>query len=633
MAKRKDSPPPAARKAAALDPLATISLLLAAALAYANSFRGVFVLDDLYSILDNASIRSLRHPLAVLFAPTNATRPVVALSLAVNYAISGLEPWSYHAFNVLVHGLAAVTLYRLLRRMLPQMVPAWQTEAGDHRAGLLAWATALLWAVHPLQTQAVDYVIQRAEAMMGLFFLATIYSVVRALQPDQDRRAAVRWQITAVIACALSMGCKQVAAAAPVLALLYDRTFASGTFRAALRRRPLIYAGMAASYALVPLGLALALKNDTAGAGVHGIGRWDYLASQFHVISHYLWLSVWPATLCFDYGWPVARRASEILPYGLLIGGLGAATLWCLTLARAASARAWGFLGAWFFLILAPTSSFMPIVDLAAERRLYLPLAAVILAAVLGLHGICTRAGKRAAFPAVVILLALVLGGLTLRRNADYRSVAGLWADTARKRPDNVRAFNSWGQGLEDEGRTEEALPKFRRALALQPDLAKAHHDVAHALDVLQRQRGDLGNVAASREIEHEYREALRYDPGFDTALYNLALFHHDRGDLPTARALYEKLLQLHPAYVAGHYNLGNLLYSQQQYAAAAAQFSEVLRYRPEAVDAWCNRGVAELALGQFVAARDDLTHALSLDPQNAFAHANLATVLRELGR
>ena len=157
-------------------------------LANAGTFSVPFLFDDSSSVLDNASIRSWPTLAELMSPPANGTtggRPVLNLTFAVNYAISGLEPWSYHAINLLIHILAALTLFGLVRRTL--LLGSLRSRWGDS-ATWFAAIVALIWALHPVQTQSVTYISQRAESLMGLFYLATLYCFIRGL----EGRASVR---------------------------------------------------------------------------------------------------------------------------------------------------------------------------------------------------------------------------------------------------------------------------------------------------------------------------------------------------------------------------------------------------------------------------------------------------------
>src|SRR5262249_45547999 len=155
---------------------AAILIVCAGGLSYLNGFQGEFVFDDRDLIVNNPFIRHLWPPWPALFAPINVGRPLVSLSTALNYAVSGLEPWSYHALNLIIHVLAALALFVIVDRTL-------RTDKLSTRFGadstMLALVAALIWTVHPLQTQSVTYIIQRGESLMGLFYLAALYCSIR----------------------------------------------------------------------------------------------------------------------------------------------------------------------------------------------------------------------------------------------------------------------------------------------------------------------------------------------------------------------------------------------------------------------------------------------------------------------
>ena len=248
----------------------------------------------------------------------------------------------------------------------------------------LALAIALLWTVHPLQTGAVTYIIQRTESLVSLFFLLTLYCVIRGTTSTERARG---WNVAAVLSCLLGMGTKEVMATAPLVVLLYDRAFLSGSFRAALALRRGLYAALAATWGIVIwLLIATGFHGNTTGFGVTGFTASSYLLTQPGVLARYLRLAFWPVGQCLDYGWPPAQWPGEVVLPGLLIVGLLGLTVWALV-----KRPALGFLGATFFLILAPTSSFVPIRDAAFEHRMYLPLAALVTLVVLGVYWLCDR--------------------------------------------------------------------------------------------------------------------------------------------------------------------------------------------------------------------------------------------------
>jgi hypothetical protein len=309
-------------------------------------------------------------------APANSgvtSRPIVTLSLALSYALDGMNVRGFHIVNLAIHILAGLLLYGIVRRMLEgEKLSARYGGA----ASWLAAAAAGIWLVHPLQTESVTYIIQRAESLMGLFYLLTLYCCIRGF----EARHAARWFLAAVIACAFGMGSKEVMVTAPVLVLLYDRIFVAPTFGQIFRQRWGLYAGLFATW-LVLGALLAAMRVEDQTVLVSDLTPWRYAITQFEVIVHYLRLSFWPHPLVLDYLWPLADNIPSVLPWAIVVLMLVAATVWALL------RQAWaGFWGAWFFLVLAPTSTVVPIADAAFEHRMYLPLAAVAVLAVMGTY-------------------------------------------------------------------------------------------------------------------------------------------------------------------------------------------------------------------------------------------------------
>jgi tetratricopeptide (TPR) repeat protein len=553
---------PTTRRALQLGGLA-IPLLLAAGLsAYHNSLQGAFVLDDLPAIPLNATIRTLWPPSAVLSPPAEAAvagRPLVNLSLALNYALSGESVGSYHAFNLAIHLLAALVLFGIIRRTLGGPGPEIRQATG------IATAAALLWVVHPLTSESVDYTIQRTELLMGLFVLLTLYCAIRGF----DSPGRPGWYAAAVGAFALGMGSKEVIVVAPVIVLVYDVLFRSPSLSDAFRRHWRLYAGFAGVLVLFVLLVATRFRRVFAGMVGRAVTPWDYALTQSGVIFHYLRLALWPHPLVADYdGWPIAASAVSVLPYLAVVVALVALTLWGL-----ARRQKLAFLGVWFFFILAPTSSFRPIhSEIAGERRMYLPLAAVVVLLALAGRSLLSRWGApRTAAIAAVAVLAVTLALVTVRRNHDYRTTLSFWSDVVEKRPDNPRARMWLGDYFLKQGRSAEALANLTEAVRLRPASAKAQYDLA----IL------LANQGKMDEAIGHYRETLRIFPANSSAHNNLAAALESRLDLDGAVEHYREAIRLDPGHVFAHYNLARVLITQGQTAEASEHLEAAIRLQP----------------------------------------------------
>jgi Tfp pilus assembly protein PilF len=565
------------------------------AVAFSNCYAVPFVLDDTCSIVDNLSIRRwwvldevLRPPGS---AVTTVGRPILNLSLALNYACGGVRYlWAWHATNVVIHLLVACTLFGIVRRTLrlPGISDALRSQADP-----LALGITLLWAIHPLQVESVTYLVQRAESLVGLFYLLTLYCVLRG----SESQRAWGWNATAIVCCAVGMGTKEVMVSAPVVVWLYDATFLAGTFAGALRQRWKLYAGLAGTWSVMALCVAMSIgRGHSAGFGF-GMTPWEYSRTQFVNIVEYLQVSLWPSPLILDYGTDTVNEMSLWLPAGIFVGALFLGTLAALRMCR------WvGFLGIWMFAILSPTSSFVPVFgQTGAQHRMYLPLAAVI--ALLVIAGRLATVGafrrlrggppqwmiglSRGLVPAMVVLL--VIG--TLWRNETYRTTQSIWLDTVQKRPASWRAWTNLGRAHLDAGDLRRAEQALVHSLELAPRNSVAHNKLGEVYHLTQRNQAAY--QAFSNAIECEPNMALAYN------------------------------------------NRGLVLKDLQEYTAAYADFNRAISLQPRQSEPYNNRGALSAQLENFDSALADLTRSLELAPQPPpfYTYFNRAGILERLGQ
>jgi Flp pilus assembly protein TadD len=563
------------------------ALIVAAVVAvYANSMRGPFVFDDVPAIVQNESIRKLWSP--GIFNPpggqgeTVGGRPLLNASFAVNYAISGLDTWSYHATNVAIHALAALVLFGLVRRTVRVScngATAQRTDAAmprtDASATWFALAVALAWALHPLCTGAVSYVVQRAESLCGLFYLLAVYCFSRAVFPGNAGGGVrapgnARWLAASVVACFAGVAVKEVAVTIPVIVFLYDRTFVAGSFRGAWRARRGFHFAMMASWILVVL---LMVSQDGRGmsAGYAAGMSWrEYAFTQCWAVVRYLRLAFWPAGQLFDHGILLARDAAGVWPRALVLACLLCATAW--TLARR---PATGFLGAWFFVILAPTSSVVPVVtQTVAEHRMYLPLVAVVVL-VLGM----VRRHAARFLPAAAVAVAVLLGAATVARNATYRSEESVWRDVTEKNPASARAWANLGVALQRDGRPAEAREFYGRAISLNPNHAFAHGNLGGILVREGKMAEAIPHLRIATRLEPDAPD-MRFSLGVALAAEGKA--RAMAGRMAEAEALLREAVRVQPGNVEAHGNLGNVLLMLERADDAIREYGEVLRLKPD---------------------------------------------------
>jgi Flp pilus assembly protein TadD len=531
-------------------------IIAAGLLAYHNSFSGEFIFDDLTEIVDNPRIRQLWPPWTAL---SGTSRPIVQLSLAVNYAVGGLNPWGYHAVNLAIHVVAGLILFGLLNRSLRWHDPVAGKADG---ASWLSLVAAVIWVVHPVQTESVTYIVQRAESLMGLFFLLTLYCVARAAESAR----ADWWNAAAVASCALGMASKPVMVAAPVMVLLYDRVFMAKSVRRALRERRGLYAGLFLGWVL--LGVLLARTRheweSSAGLALPDVTATTYALSQPAVVLHYLRLSIGPAGQCLDYAWPAASDFGDAFPAIAAVGSLVAIVVWGFWRKPKV-----GFWGAWFFITLLPSSSVIPLADLAFEHRMYIPLAGLVVLGVTGGRAVFERVARRlrlqaAAQSAVQTVVAggivLALIALTAIRNESYRDAVGMWNDVIAKRPDNARARYELGNVWMRRGRFEEAAASYRQALQIAAGYAMAHANLATA----------LAAQGSTEEAIGHYFQALQTRPELFEAQQNLGVLLVQRGDVGAAIHHLQAAVRLRPDLVEPHLSLADAL-------ARAGRFDEAI--------------------------------------------------------
>ncbi len=669
--------------------LAGLLIVAAVAAAYANSWSTPFVFDDFQAITQNPTIRHLDRLGDVLSSPAYATgaigRPMVSLSLAVNYALGGNEPRGYHLFNTLIHALGALALFGIVRRTLLRLPPDAERKALPTWG--LALAVALLWALHPLLTESVTFVIQRSESLMGMFYLFTLYGFVRSV----DSPTPWRWQVFSLVACVAGMATKEVMVSAPVLVLLYDRTFVAGSFRAAWQQRGRYYLALAATWGMLLLVVLNAGHRGGSAGFDRGVTAWDYALTQCRAILLYLRLSLWPSPLVVDYGTTVVRSLGEVWWQAVVLVALVMGTFVALVRRPVI-----GFLAFWFFAILAPSSSVVPLVtQTIAEHRMYLSLAAVVTLVVLGTY---RWLGPRAAWAWLGVAVQL-------------------WTVTVAHEPRNPRAQSSLGCALAMEGRNAEAEPHLAEAVRLNPDYPEALYNLGNFLfrqfrpaeavkpltDAIRLQpkyfeaefvlAGALVQLGRGAEaLEHfettvrlrpnyvearlmygktltmmgrldeardQFEQGLRFQP--NNAALNLglgntfALSNHwaeaqpyfaaaaaAQPDLAAAHSAlgealgrtgrpeeavrsFESAVRLEPGSVPDHFNLGNALFALRRFAEAAEHYAAVVRLRPDFAEAHNNLGNTLMQLGRFSEAGAQYEETLRINPNYAPARNNLA--------
>ena len=463
---------------------------------------------------------------------------------------------------------------------------------------------------------------------MGMLYLLTLYCAIRGFSSDRSDRSDKSdksdraWYSAAILACALGMGTKEVMATAPIMVLLYDYVFVSGSFKDALRKRWGLYAGLAATWLIVGAFILSTIENVQADAAK--VPAVQYALAQPGVILHYLRLAFRPHPLVMEYSWPRVDSALRVAPHALVLAALFGGSVWGLW-----RRRWWGYAGAWFFVVLAPTSSVLSLgPHMAFEHRMYLPLAAVVAVA-----GIGTVRGVRQvlrhtrfrdiAAACVVVMAAGVLLPVTRARNRDYRDEERLWRENVRARPQSADAHVNLARAIAEKGRPSEAIPWFEAALRIEPGHVRGLYNWGKAV-------AGLGRHA---EAEALLRRSLEADPKYSPAYLNLGLALAAQGKLDEAIEVYRTAVRADPRSAPAYNNLGMMHRRRGQSEEAVRAFRRATELAPGMAAAWNNLGIGLVACGRADDAIPNFVQAVKLDPGRASAYYNWGVALLELDR
>jgi len=554
------------------------ALVAAGVVSYFNALNGPFIFDDVGAVVQNSSIRQLSTagPLSPPANTSVAGRPLVNLSFALNYAAVGLDPFGYHIFNLALHLTCGVLFFIIVRKTLELI------RAGETDAEWVAFGSALLWIVHPLNSEAVDYVTQRTELMMAACYLSALYAAIRAFGSQSSV-----WTWIATLSCIAGVACKETIVTAPIAIAFYDRAYLFESYASAFRVRGRLYLALCSSWVLAAL---LLIRGGQSAAGGFTSTRWSvasYVLHQPGMILHYLWLAVWPRALTLYYGWTLptsfAQNAAAIGVVALIVAGIAA--LWFYN-------RRLAYPAVWVFVTLAPTSSVIPIAtEVGAERRMYLPLAGIVTLVVLGVRGVARRSappGRSVRWANLALMvLAAVLCARTVNRNRDFASALVMARSVLASWP-TANAHYLVGTELAAAGERREAIAELRRATA---DYPPAHFDLGRVL--VESGESDEGVTELQRFIEQE-------------------------PDALAARAA-EGLI-------------GDALASRQAFADAIPHYRRYLEAYPNDIAGWTGLGVALAASGQASAATEAFRSVARLNPGDAHAEINLARSMIDAG-
>ncbi len=563
--------------------LYVLMIAVVGALTYSNSFSIPFLFDDHFAIVGNPEVRSL-EPFGRFFSQS---RGLPHLLDTLNFRWGGESVWGYHCVNVAIHLINAILVYllALLTLRLPIHDGRYQS-----RAPVLALLIALIFVVHPLQTMAVSYIVQRAESLAAMFYLLALLVFAAGRSGRIPIRGAALGAVLLGIGF-LGILSKETVASLPLALILYHFCFlrdrdaqGDGSWRLALLLvLPVLYGVFLARHFLLPgFGDDGAQSSwmyiPSAGLGVEGVTPWRYCITQFGVIVWYLRLLVFPTHLTFDYGWPLAESfwsSAVLFPLAFLL------VLAAIAVVAYSRYRWVTFAIGWLFITLAPSSSIIPIKDAAFEYRMYLPMIALIMLAVVGAADAigqlaasraAARSGERAGLVAAgLCILALAIG--TAVRNQTLRDPMLLAADSALKAPDHWRNQFSLGAALVESGRGPEAIAPFERAIQLNPEQLTARIMLG---DLYSR----AGRLDDAEEILLPATDA-REESVSAAAYRQLGFIYKAQSYTDASIGMFEEALARKPKWYSLDLEIVRLLRHEGRYHDAAVRLNRLVRAQP----------------------------------------------------
>lgn len=579
-------------------------------LIYSNTFHAKFHFDDTSSILENPAVRDPFDLPRIWKA--HGSRALGYWTFALNYYLGYKNVTGYHAFNLAVHVLAALFVFLLIRVTFetPRMrgtMPPWESD-------LLALTGALMFLAHPVQTQAVTYIVQRLASMTALFYIAAVYFYVKA---GLGKKRGYFW---GSVACALAATfSKQTAYTLPFMLLLYEFMFMkrpgdrsrNSFLRVAPFFAPLLLVFFAHYVpALGSRGMEGVTRADT------DMSRWHYFLTQISVIVTYLRLLLAPVRQSLDYSYPITTTFWNLRTVGCFFL-LALLAVLAFRIRKKNRLITFGF--CWFLIALSVESSFLPIKDVIFEHRLYLPMAGAVMAA-LGLMQVVFRNTNR-----IVILgsvLVIVWGVLAFRRNFVWRDPVALWSDVVRNFPENARAYNNLSNAYFNQDDLDTALKYIQRSLELDPNVAVPHYNYGRILDKKKRHR----------EAIAEFNESLRISGSYAKAMIGLGNAYMSLNSPKDAIEQFKKSV-VNPFNEDAYVNLGNAYMQLGEVDNAIQAYSGALASEPRYKEAHSGIGAAYILNGQYDLAREHLEKAVRLDPGYKDAQTNLAVLMDLLGR
>jgi len=564
------------------------AIIFLGAVVYANGLTGAFQFDDMLNIVDNPLIKDLGN-----LWPPSGSRWFGNLTFALNYRTGGLNPFGFHLVNVCIHLLTALSVYVFFR--LTFNTPYFKERSSGSATEWLACACALLFVVHPIQTQAVTYVVQRFASLAALLYLLSLTCYIGARiagQRNNDRRFRPHCVIFYTLSLAfalLAFSTKENAVTLPFVVIVYDLMFIScnSSPLSGILRRWLTKSGLLVTTAL--MAAVVAARHDLIAIldklrATNEITRHDYLITQFRVIATYLRLLLLPVGQTVDHNYPVYRSVADPAVAASLALLLLLVASAILLLRRSSGGdprrRLISFGIFWFFITLSVESGLIPINDVMFEHRLYLPSVGAILAVCTAftclLDQVRITESRKQIFTATILIVILAsMGTATHLRNRVWQSELSLWNDVIAKTPRNPRGYNMVGNYYRTSFRLYDAVAYYRKTLEIDGSYAGARSNLGSTYI-------QLGMVDEGLKELFAIQGNHRLD-GIDTGIlyYNIAKGLKQKGLPDQALEYLNRALNLIPDEPAVHALFGEVYRQKGMDEVSAAHFKKAHDLNP----------------------------------------------------
>lgn len=645
--------------------LSGLILVAVIGMVYGNTFLNSFHFDDIPSILEKPWIRGL-DKISQIFNKDGVffIRPLVILSFNINYAISEFQVWSYHLFNMLLHALATLLVYRLVRKALHFL----QDFSQQKDFTRLPFFAAMVFALHPLNTQSVTYISSRSSIMVTVFYLAALMLFFDGFKKwKQTGEKGWGYFIGSGTCFFLGGLSKEIIVTLPAMLFLVHFYFIS-------RETPKVWVAAYAKWVFllaIPLLAFLGYKQFVAGgvlsASAANLPSSTWFLTQTSVVPfEYFRKMLFPFNMSIDVDFPIL--VDWLRPANWLgIIALGLFTIFwvristCISEKNEVGRRFVGFGMAWILLTLLPTSSFIPLLDAAVEHRTYLPMVGFVFMVAGGFSFLRTMNSEiiptKNLINGCVVLILIFFSLGVMARNGDWKDEVVLWSDAKKKAPNLVRPYNNIGEAYDQLGRYDEAIVEFEGALKInpnyffglnnlgniygkqrklpqaisyfekalkqKPDYSPAHYNLARAFHLTGKRQ----------EAVESYRKAIKSNPYFEQAFYNLAYLALEVGLLDEAIENFNKFLVMQPNHSKAHFGAGNALMMKGQLDLALAEYRKSAGLDPAFALPYLNIANIQMQTKNIPAAIENFEKALAINPSLPAVHLSLGMVYHQFQR